>query len=75
MRAVYKNPKELATVIKDSVDAYLEDLVTYDQLEQKLTKVINANGERVYKNGIIALQISNVLGESRTEIVNKIYNK
>ncbi|MBL4932126.1 TIGR04540 family protein [Clostridium paridis] len=75
MRAVYKNPKELATVIKDSVDAYLEDLVTYDQLEQKLTKVINANGERVYKNGIIALQISNVLGESRVEIVNKIYNK
>jgi hypothetical protein len=75
MRAVYKNPKELATVIKDSVDAYLEDLVTYDQLEQKLTKVINANGERVYKNGILALQISNVIGESRAEIVNKIYNK
>ena len=75
MRAVYKNPKELATVIKDSVDAYLEDLVTYDQLEEKLTKVINANGERIYKNGIMALQISNVLGESRTEIVNKIYNK
>ncbi|WP_238881258.1 TIGR04540 family protein [Clostridium sp. YIM B02551] len=75
MRAVYKNPKELATVIKDSVDAYLEDLVTYDQLEQKLTKVINANEERIYKNGIMALQISNVLGESRVEIVNKVYNK
>ncbi|MDU5118473.1 MAG: ribonuclease P, partial [Clostridium botulinum] len=30
MRKVYKNPKELATCLKDLVDLYLDDLMTYE---------------------------------------------
>lgn len=72
MRSVYKNPKELATFLKDSVDSYLEDLISYEKLHERVTKVINSNGERVYKNGIMSPQLARVLGDSRIEIINKI---
>lgn len=38
MRKVYKNPKELATCLKDLVDLYFEDLMTYEKLEEKFLK-------------------------------------
>ena len=31
MRAVYRNPKELATKLKDLIDLYLEDLLSYEK--------------------------------------------
>ena len=34
MRAVYRNPKELATKLKDVIDLYLEDLLSYEKLER-----------------------------------------
>jgi len=72
MRTVYKNPKELATFLKDSIDSYLENLITYEKLEERVKKIIDSNGERVYKNGIMSPQLAKVLGDSRIEIMDKI---
>ena len=43
MRAVYKNPKELATCLKDLIDLYLDDLMTYEKLTVKILKIVDAN--------------------------------
>ncbi|MPQ45069.1 TIGR04540 family protein [Clostridium tarantellae] len=72
MRAVYRNPKELATKIKDVVDAYQENLISYEKLEQTVLKMIEVNEDRVYKNGHMPVKLSNVLGEERVEIIDKI---
>lgn len=75
MRLTYKNPRELATCIKDLVDSYLEGLIEHDAFEEKLIKLINANEERIYKDGVMSMKISSVLGNSRIEIINKIITK
>lgn len=72
MRAVYKNPKELATCLKDLVDNYLEFLISYDELEKKVRKIVSANGDRVYKDGIFSSKLYPYLGDERVEIINKI---
>ena len=35
MRKVYKDPKELAMSLKDLVDFYLDNIMTYENLEEK----------------------------------------
>lgn len=75
MRLTYKNPRELATCIKDLIDSYLEGLIEYDVLQEKLVKLIKANEERVYKDGTISKKISDVLEDSKIEIINKIMNE
>lgn len=75
MRAVYKNPKELATCLKDIVDTYDDGLITRDAMESKLLKIIEANRDEVYKEKSMSVRISNVLGEYRTNIINEIVNK
>lgn len=75
MRLTYKNPRELATCIKDLIDSYLEGLVEYDAFQEKLIKLIKANEDRIYKDGVISIKISDVLGNSRIEIIDKIMNK
>lgn len=75
MRLTYKNPRELATCIKDLVDSYLEGLIEHDAFEEKLIKLINANEERIYKDGVMSMKISSVLGNSRIETINKIITK
>lgn len=72
MRAVYKNPKELATCLKDLVDQHLDDLMTYEKLEEKIVKIVKANGNSVYKDGHMPVKLSNILGEERKEIIDKI---
>ncbi len=72
MRTVYRNPKELATCLKDLVDNYLEFLISYDELEEKVKKIVSANGERVYRDGRISLKLYPYLGDERVEIINKI---
>jgi len=72
MRLTCKNPKELATAIKDLVDSYLDDVMEYEVLKERLKKLVEANKERVYKDDIMSLKIANVLGEERVNIVNKI---
>lgn len=73
MRAVYRNPKELASKLKDTVDDYLDDILSYEKLEQKVAAIIKANGERVYKeDGNMPVKLSIVLGDERKEIIDKI---
>jgi len=75
MRKVYKDPKALATCLKDLVDFYLDDVMTYEKLEEKLSILINANQDRLYKDGNISLKISNIIGSSRVEIIDKVFSK
>ncbi|MBM7870477.1 uncharacterized protein (TIGR04540 family) [Clostridium pascui] len=75
MRLTYKNPRELATCIKDLVDSYLEGLIEQDAFEEKLIKLINANEDRIYKDGVMSVKISSVLGNSRIDIISKTINK
>lgn len=75
MRKVYKDPKELAISLKDLVDFYLDDVMTYEKLKEKVIILINANEDRIYRDGRISLKISNVLGTSRVDIVNKIFSE
>ena len=72
MRAVYRNPKELASKLKDTVDEYLDDLLSYEKLEQKIIAIIKANGDRVYKDGHMPAKLIAVLGYERKEIIDKI---
>ena len=74
MRKVYKDPKELGMCLKDLVDFYIDNVMTYEKLEEKVTILIEANEDRVYKGGRISLKISNILGASRVEIVNKVFS-
>lgn len=72
MRAVYRNPKELATAVKDLVDLYSDGLMTYEKLTDKVVKIAESNNERFYKNGKIDGKLANVLGEDRLEIISEI---
>ena len=75
MRAVYKNPRELATCLKDIVDNYYEDLITYDKMSEKIMKIVNANKESVYKEKSMSVKIANVLGENRVKIIDEIVSE
>ena len=49
MRAVYRNPKELATCLKDIVDAHDDDLISYEKMEERIMKLVEANKDAIYK--------------------------
>jgi len=72
MRKVYKDPKELATCLKDLVDFYLDDIMTYDKLKGKIAILFDANGDRLFKEGRVPLKISNILGEVRVDVLKDI---
>lgn len=72
MRASYRNPKELASKLRDLVDTYFENLIGYEELEQTVIAIINANEDRVYKNGFMPTKLATVLGAERVNIINKI---
>lgn len=72
MRKVYKNPKELATYLKDMVEMYLDDLMSYEKMEEKIKEVIDANKDRFFKNGNVDVKIAKIIGETNMEIINKI---
>ena len=57
MRAVYRNPRELATKLKDVIDLYLEDLLSYEKLETTVVAMIKANDDRIYKNGFMTKKL------------------
>ena len=61
MRKVYKNPKDLGTCLKDLVDFYLDDVMEYNKLKEKITILANANEDKLYKDGNVPLKISNIL--------------
>lgn len=72
MRAVYRNPKELATCLKDIVDTYYDDLISYEKMEERIMKIVDANKDSIYKEKSMSIKIANVLGEKRTEVINKV---
>lgn len=72
MRAVYRNPKELATCLKDIVDTYDDDLISYEKMEERIIKLVAANKDAIYKEKSMSVKIANVLGDKRVEIINKV---
>ena len=72
MRAVYKNPRELATCLKDIVDTYYGDLITYEKMKDKILKIVEANKDSIYKEKNMSVKIANVLGENRVELIDEI---
>ncbi|GCD10666.1 TIGR04540 family protein [Clostridium tagluense] len=75
MRKVYKDPKALAACLKDLVDFYLDGVMTYEKLEEKLNILINANEDRIYKDGNLSLRISNIVGSSGVDLINKVFSE
>lgn len=72
MRAVYKNPRELATCLKDIVDMYDDNLITYEKMEMRIIKIVEANKDSIYKEKNMSVKIANVLGEKRVAIIDEI---
>jgi uncharacterized protein (TIGR04540 family) len=75
MRKVYKDPKELAMCLKDLIDLYLDSVITYEKLREKITILFNSNEDRIYKDGNISTKISYIMGNERVEVINKIYSE
>lgn len=75
MRKVYKDPKELGDCLKDLVDFYLDDIMSYDKLKEKITVLFNANGDRLCKDGNIPIKISNILGNIRVDVLKKVLSQ
>lgn len=75
MRKIYKDPKELANCLKDFVDLYLDDIIAYDKLKQKIIILFDANEYRLYKDGNIPIKISNILGNTRVDVINKVLSE
>ncbi|MBU3216237.1 TIGR04540 family protein [Clostridium estertheticum] len=75
MRKIYKNPKELGTCLKDLVDFYLDDVIEYNKLKEKIIILANANEDKLPKEGSIPIKISNILGDSRVAIIKKILSE
>lgn len=72
MRAVYRNPRELATCLKDIVDTYYDDLIPYEKMEERIMKIVDANKDSIYKDKGMSVKIANVLGDKRVEIINNV---
>ncbi len=72
MRAVYRNPRELATCLKDIVDTYYDDLISYEKMEERIIKIVDANREAIYKEKSMSVKIANILGDKRVDIINKV---
>lgn len=72
MRLVYRNPKELASKVRDAVDLYQDNLISYDKLEQIIVGMIEKNEDRVYKNGFMPAKLISEIGEERKNIIDEI---
>lgn len=75
MRTIYKNPKELGACLRDIVDLYRDDLMTYEKLSDKVIKIVDSNVERFFKNGDVEVKIANILEEDRIAIIKDILDK
>jgi uncharacterized protein (TIGR04540 family) len=75
MKAVYKNPKELGTKMKDLVDMYREGLISNEEFEKTVLTMIEKNEDRIYKNGFMPTKLISIIGEDRKAIIDEIANK
>ena len=72
MRLVYRNPKELASKVRDAVDLYQDNLISYDKLEQIIVGMIEKNEDRVYKYGFMPAKLFSDIGDERKNIIDEI---
>jgi uncharacterized protein (TIGR04540 family) len=75
MKAVYKNPRELATKLIDLVDTYREGLITYEKFRDTVTIIIEKNEDAVYKNGFMPAKLISIIGEDRKAFIDEAANK
>lgn len=75
MKAVYKNPKELATKIMDLVDSYQEGLISYEKLQETIIVMVEKNEDKIYKNGFMPIKLISAIGEDRKAILDEIVLK
>jgi uncharacterized protein (TIGR04540 family) len=75
MKAVYKDPKELATKLVDLVDTYREELISYEEFERTVIKMIEKNQDRIYKNGFMPARLISIIGEDRKAIIDEVASK
>jgi uncharacterized protein (TIGR04540 family) len=75
MKAVYRNPKELATKLMDLVDTYRDDLISYEEFEKTVTAIIERNEDRVYKNGFMPTRLISIIGEDRKAVIDQVAEK
>lgn len=75
MKAVYKNPTELATKLIDLVDTYSEGLITREKFEQTIVAMIEKNKDRIYKNGFMPTKLISIIGEDRKAVIDEVVNK
>ncbi|MBL4934850.1 TIGR04540 family protein [Clostridium sp. YIM B02515] len=73
MKAVYKNPKELATKLIDLVDTYREELIDKEKFEKSITAIIEKN--TIYKNGFMPARLISIIGEDRKTIIDEVEQK
>jgi len=62
-------------MIRDIVDLYRDDLMTYEKLSEKIIRIVDSNEERFFKNGDVEIKIANILGEERIDIIKDILEK
>lgn len=72
MRTIYKEPKELATCLKDLVELYEDDLMSFDKLKDKITRIVEANEDRYYKEGRVKAKIAQIIGEDNLKVIDSI---
>lgn len=75
MKAVYKNPTELATKLIDLVDTYSEGLITREKFEETIVAMIEKNKDRIYKNGFMPTKLINTIGKDRKAVIDDVVNK
>lgn len=75
MKAVYKNPKELATKLIDLVDTYREGLITEEKFESTVITLIEKNEDAIYKNGFMPVKLIKVIGEERKAFIDEVAKK
>ncbi len=75
MKAVYKNPRELATKMIDLVDTYREGLISSEVFEKTVIAIIEKNEDRVYKNGFMPVKLIGIIGEERKAIIDEVAKK
>lgn len=75
LRLYYKNQLELGYALRDYIDAYFQNKVLDEDLEDKINNVIEANKDKFYKGNDIAQKPKQILGKTRLNVLYGILSK
>lgn len=75
LRLYYKNQYELGCAIRDYIDAYFENKVEDEELEENIALVIEANKDKFFKGDDIAQKPKQILGKTRLKVLKQILIK